>query len=116
MEIPRAEIDSLRARVTNAYDLIRRLRPTMLSSRDARPTSSSPTFSPHASGVAVYVDGMYVGGLDLLPSISAQSIMSIRRISSATAAAQFGPGLSAGAIVITTDVPSSIRCARCTGK
>lgn len=66
MEIPRAEIDSLRTRVTNAYDLIRRLRPTMPSSRDAQPTSLARLRSPHTSGVAVYVDGMYVGGLDLL--------------------------------------------------
>jgi hypothetical protein len=108
MEIAQTEIDSLREGVTSAYDLIRRLRPTMLSSRDPR-LSAAPTreLSPETSGVGVYLDGVYVGGLDLLSSIPARSITSIRRISSATASTQFGAGLSAGAIVITTEVPSS---------
>lgn len=107
MEIRRTELDSLRERVTNAYDLIKRLRPAMLSSRDARLSGgSAQELSPESSGVSVYVDGAFVGGLGVLSSIAARSVTSIRRISSATASAQFGSGLSAGAIVITTAIPS----------
>ena len=107
MEIPRTELDSLRERVTSAYDLIRRLRPAMLSSRDPRLSSgATQESSSDAFGVSVYLDGTYVGGLGVLSSIAARSVTSIRRISSATASAQFGSGLSAGAIVITTAIPS----------
>jgi hypothetical protein len=110
MEIRQAEIDALRERVSSVYDLIRRLRPAMLNSRDP---SASPMEAPYAPlaapGMTVYVDGVYVGGLEALSTISARAVTSIRRISSATASAQFGAGLSAGAIVITTDVPSHPR-------
>jgi hypothetical protein len=110
MEIRPAEIDALRERVSSVYDLIRRLRPAMLNSRDP---SASPMEAPYAPlaapGMTVYVDGVYVGGLEALSTISARAVTSIRRISSATASAQFGAGLSAGAIVITTDVPSHPR-------
>ena len=106
MEIPRTELNLLREQVTTAYDLIRRLRPAMLSSRDPRVISDrSQQLSPDAPGVSLYIDGMHVGGLELLSTIPARSITSIRRISSATASTQFGAGLSAGAIVITTEAP-----------
>lgn len=106
MEIPPKEISSLRAQVTSAYDLIRRLRPTMLASRDPS-VSADPTraISPTTTGVIVYVDGVYIGGLDVLSSIAARSIISIKRISPASASVQFGTALSAGAIIITTQIP-----------
>jgi hypothetical protein len=108
MEIPQTELNSLREHATSAYDLIRRLRPAMLSSRDPSVSSDrTQQLSPHAPGVSLYIDGIHVGGLDILSTIPALSITSIRRISSATASAQFGAGLSAGAIVITTEAPSS---------
>jgi len=108
MEIPRTELNLLREHVPSAYDLIRRLRPTMLISRDPS-LSYDPTrqLSPDAPGVSLYVDGVHVGGLEILSSIPARSITSIRRISAATASTQFGAGLSAGAIVITTEAPSA---------
>jgi hypothetical protein len=108
MEIARTELNSVRGQATNAYDLIRRLRPAMLTSRDPSVSSSrTQHLSPDAPGVSLYVDGMHVGGLDVLSSIPARSITSIRRISASTASAQFGAGLSAGAIVITTEASSS---------
>jgi hypothetical protein len=107
MEIVRSEIDSLRPRVPTAYDLIRRLRPAMLNSRDPRASSMQTAGgSTETSRVSVYVDGLYVGGLEVLSTIPARSVTSIRRISSATASADFGSGLSGGAIVVTTDVPT----------
>ena len=45
MEIRPAEIDALRERVSSVYDLIRRLRPAMLNSRDP---SASPMEAPYA--------------------------------------------------------------------
>ena len=106
MEISRTELNLLREHVTSAYDLIRRLRPAMLNSRDPRANSDrTQQLSPNAPGVSLYVDGVHVGGLEILSTIPAQSITSIRRISSATASTQFGVGLSAGAIVISTEAP-----------
>ena len=107
MEIPRTELNSLREHVTSAYDLIRRLRPAMLSSRESVSPDRTHQLSPDAPGVSLYIDGVHVGGLDMLSTIPARSITSIRRISSATASAQFGAGLFAGAIIITTEAPSS---------
>jgi hypothetical protein len=108
MEIQRTELNSASGQATSAYDLIRRLRPAMLTSRDPSVSSGrTQHLSPDAPGVSLYIDGVHVGGLDVLSSIPSRSITSIRRISAATASAQFGAGLSAGAIVITTEASSS---------
>ena len=106
MEIPRTELNLVREHVTSAYDLIRRLRPAMLISRDPSVSADRrQQLSPDAPGVSLYIDGVHVGGLDILSTIPARSVTSIRRISAATASTQFGAGLSAGAIVITTEAP-----------
>ena len=46
MEIPRTELNSLREHVTSAYDLIRRLRPAMLSSRESVSPDRTHQLSP----------------------------------------------------------------------
>jgi hypothetical protein len=109
MEISRTELNSLREHVTSAYDLIKRLRPAMLRSRDPGISSSDrmQQLSPQAPGMSLYIDGMHVGGLEVLATIPAQSVTAIKRISPATASAQFGAGLTAGAIVVTTEAPAS---------
>ena len=106
-EIPRSELLATRERVVSAYELVRRLRPEMLNSRTQKEEESDLAQRPPRSGssdVAVYVDDVYVGGLESLSLIAARSVASVRRISPATASARFGAQISAGAILITTDI------------
>ena len=52
MEIPRTELNLVREHVTSAYDLIRRLRPAMLISRDPSVSADRrQQLSPDAPGL-----------------------------------------------------------------
>ncbi|HEX2778342.1 MAG TPA: hypothetical protein VHM30_02515 [Gemmatimonadaceae bacterium] len=83
--------------VTNAYDVVKRLRPQFLTSRgptsitDRRPTTP-----------VVYLDGVRYGDVSALMGIDAARIATIRFLSGPEAQARFGTDNVAGAILVTT--------------
>ena len=75
--------------VPTAYDLVQRLRPTMLQSRGGR--SSYPV---------VYMDNVQFGGLDALRQVRSEQIKEIRFISAADATTRWGTNHDGGVILI----------------
>ena len=82
---------------SDAYDLIRTLRPHWLQSRRHRSTHFNKT-APYAT---VYVNNSRHGDIDSLRDIPAEQIKEIRFINSNEAAIRFGPNFSGGAILIS---------------
>ena len=82
---------------TDAYDLIRALRPRWLQSRRHR----SNYFNKTAPFATVYVNDSRHGDIDSLRDIPAEQIKEIRFINSNEAAIRFGPNFSGGAILIS---------------
>jgi len=87
--------------VSNAYDLVNRLRPRWLQGE--RPASLGG--GGRMQVIAVYLDGVRMGGLASLRSISMSGVKALRYYDAGRAATILGdPGSEpiAGAIVITT--------------
>ncbi len=82
---------------SDAYDLIRTLRPHWLRSQGLR----SHHFNKTASYATVYVNDSRHGDIDSLRSISAEQIKEIRFMNAGEAAIRFGLNLSGGAILIS---------------
>jgi len=80
---------------TNAYELIRRLRPRWIR-------LSAADYAAHRDQVWVYLDGTRLGQLDELGRISSESIGEIRFVPGDEAVQRWGWGYSAGAILITS--------------
>lgn len=57
-------------------DILRRNRPTLLKIREVGFPLSSDAPDP----IGVYVDGLFIGGLDALQSIPAEQVFSVRRL------------------------------------
>ena len=101
--IMQAEIDTNEARYTTAYELVRGLRPAMLTARGAtRAVQSAATTWRAAPGIKVYLDGMPYGGVESLAMISARDVRDVQWLSAVDATTRFGTGNMAGAIVVTT--------------
>jgi hypothetical protein len=81
--------------VTNAFELIQRLRPEMLRARSGGGFTSTPT-------AVVYLDGVRHGDLSSLNSVPKDIIREVRYINAADATTRFGTGHTGGAILITT--------------
>lgn len=75
-----------------ALDAIQRLRPQYLWTGRIRA----------AEAPRVYVDGMFVGGLNALRDIASTTIHEIRRLDALEATTRYGTGHPGGAILITT--------------
>ena len=104
-EITRSELDSVRGRYRNVYELIHAVRPGMLNSRDFRPQVSSPSAARgEPRGVKVFVDDIHVGGIDVLTTIPVRSIAFIVWMSPSDATTRYGSGMTGGVISITTVV------------
>jgi hypothetical protein len=80
---------------TNAYDAIRKLRPSLLKSRGRtslmRSTPESPT---------VYLDDRKLGDISNLNDLNPRSILEIRYLSASEAQVKFGMGLPGGVLAI----------------
>lgn len=81
--------------VTNAFELIQRLRPEMLRPRTGGSMTSVPT-------PVVYLDGVRHGNIDSLNSVPKDVIREIRYINASDATTRFGTGHTGGAILIST--------------
>jgi len=83
--------------VTNAWDLVDRLRPNWLRNRGpASIRSSAPTYPQ------VYIDDIRSGNMEILYRISSQVIREIRHINGRDATTRWGMDHGAGVILITT--------------
>jgi hypothetical protein len=80
-----------------AYDVLRRRAPMYLN---ARP-SPSMALTGRADPIAVYLDGNFSGSLEVLQSIPAHEVASVRKISAVEAATRFGPKHGSGALLVT---------------
>jgi hypothetical protein len=80
--ISRSEIDSLMVQYPNAFDLIRSARPAMLVSRDIRlPYPVREGVQSDPSGVKVFVDEVYAGGIEMLRRLPSRSIIFVQHLS-----------------------------------
>lgn len=81
----------------NAFEVIQRLRPSMLRARNG-------SISESGSGVdiVIYLDGTRLGERAALTSVPVVSIREIRCINASDATTRFGTGHPLGAIVVTT--------------
>lgn len=91
-----ADIERLETAVT-ALDVVRRLRPELLSRR-----GGSTLTAPFGTYPTVYVNRMYQGGLDHLQTIPASSIVEIRYLRAVAAADWLGRVHPGGVIAVST--------------
>ncbi len=90
--IAQAEIE--RTEVSNALDLIQRLRPEFLRPRGAGGVQSVP--------VAIYVDGIKQSSASVLSSVPKNLVVEIRFINATDATTRFGSDHGNGAVLVTT--------------
>lgn len=86
------------SRETNAYDLVRRLRPLWLNSR-------GPTSVMNPGDVEVYLNGARLGDRTALREVMIAAITEVRYLDPALADFRYGHGHSHGVIELSTAVP-----------
>lgn len=89
-----AEVEAAGNDVNNAYELIERLRPTMLRPRNLSGGSGAEY------GIVAYVDDVRLGDLDQLKTVMRATVHEIRYISASDATTRWGTGLSNGVIQV----------------
>lgn len=89
-----AEIEAAGNDVNNAYELIERLRPTMLRPRNLSGGSGAEY------GIVAYVDDVRLGELDQLKTVMRATVHEIRYIGASDATTRWGTGLSNGVIQV----------------
>jgi len=85
------------ARVQNAHDLIRAVRPNWLQFRGQQSLSD-----PTSGQVIVYIDGTRAGTLQILRQIPITDVHTARYLSASEATARFGTNHTGGVIQIMT--------------
>lgn len=90
-----AELSLARGLVT-AYDAVVRLRPGFLNPRDAR----MATVAGRGLLPAVFVDGAYSGGVDVLRVFPASEVAEMRYVRPIEAMHRYGPDYRAGVILV----------------
>ncbi|HET7585612.1 MAG TPA: hypothetical protein VFK13_11930 [Gemmatimonadaceae bacterium] len=105
------EIDGVRAQLSNAYQLVQRLRPRWLRDRGADellPVAAvgqdgRPTTKPAPPARArVFVDGSEFGDLNSMKDIDIHQVGELRYIDARAATTRYGAGYPGGIIWITT--------------
>ena len=95
--ITRAEIEA--TPVTNAFELVRRLRPEFLQPYRRVPSQLAPDTQRFAT---VYVDGVRWGDIRALERLYVADLAEIRYLNGPDATTRFGIGHAAGAILVKT--------------
>ena len=102
-ELAQAEIEGKATQFANAYDMVRTLRPTMLTTRGLTRAAQPRSAMWESNGdIKVYLDGMRYGGVESLRTISAVNVVEVRWLSAVDATVRYGTGNAAGAIVVTS--------------
>lgn len=95
----------------NAYTIVEALHSNWLVERNVAPPyggvrrlipDGARSVAGENAGIQVYLDGHRLGGIELLKSIPAPSIYSIRHLNGVAAQARFGVGHSYGVIYVAT--------------
>lgn len=99
-----SEIMQLGAQAENAYDIIERLRPTMLRSRASTfgDVRADGTQGGQSIGVVAFVDNVRVGDPTQLRTVPSLQVREIRYVSATDATQRWGTGFMSGAIVVLT--------------
>lgn len=95
--IVRSEIEA--TSVSNAHDLVKRLRPHMLRFRGPRSISGGGGIG--SNDIVVYVDGVQHGGSASLRDLQTSAIDQIEYLDPSEATAEYGTGHLHGAILVT---------------
>lgn len=93
--ISNAEIEAAGVDANSAYDLVERLRPTMLRARNLTAGSGVQNFAP-----VVYVEDVRLGDIDQLRTVMRATVYEIRFINATDATTRWGTGHSAGVIQV----------------
>jgi len=80
---------------SNLFELVRALRPEWLTPRGTARFNAQ-------GGVAVYMDRVRMGGVDVLRQVAPSSVVSLRFLGPSEAGAEFGLDVMEGAIQIIT--------------
>ena len=97
-DIEVAEIRSAPARLLTAADIVRVLRPEMLTSRDRTSSRTIGAINP----IQVYVDGVPNGGHEALVSVPASAVVRLQRLTPVEASSRYGGSHPGGVILVTT--------------
>lgn len=97
--IPNAEVEAAGGDILNAYDLVYRLRPSMMRYRNQ---TAGTTSSGEVTGPIAYVDDVRLGALDLLRTVMRATVKEIRFISPTDATTRWGTGHSNGVVQVIT--------------
>jgi hypothetical protein len=92
------EINALGAQTDNAYDIVERLRPTMLRSRG--PTSFGAAQGSATPAIIVFLDDARLGDLSSLRNVQANLVKEIRYHTATEATQLWGTGYGGGAIQV----------------
>jgi hypothetical protein len=82
--------------LSNAYDAVARLRPAFLTARERR----TQTGSSRSVGLAVFVDGTFNGGIEVLRTIPSVAVSDVRLVRSLEAVHRYGQNYPAGVILV----------------
>lgn len=97
--IPSAEVEAAGGDILNAYDLVYRLRPSMMRYRNQTAGSTS---TGEVTGPVAYVDDVRLGALELLRTVMRASVKEIRFVSPTDATTRWGTGHSNGVVQVIT--------------
>lgn len=89
-------------RFSSAYDVVRALRGTWLNPRGAASIRTRVE-------VQVYLDGVHLGGVDMLKGLSTPTVQYIRYINGTDATTRWGIGHGRGVIYVGTGPPPESR-------
>lgn len=92
-----SEIESAANDINNAYELIERLRPTMLRPRNL---STGAGGDGSTYGIVAYADDVRLGDLDQLKTVMRATVYEIRYINATDATTRWGTGLTNGVIQV----------------
>jgi hypothetical protein len=97
------EIEPVWSQVTTAYDIVSRVRPSMLLVRD-RARLQSPRFPEPNDGrnIRVYVDDVSLGGVEMLRNVPKEAVVRVQWLSPMEATTRYGGGHMGGVIAVTT--------------
>ena len=85
------------SQATTAYEAVQSLRPNFLRTRGSHTFDPTAVQAPH-----VFLDGQKFGELEILRSISVQTIREIRYYNAADATTKYGTGYTHGIIEVST--------------
>ena len=102
-EITQTDIEPLLSEASSAYDIVKVLRPAMLLNRTVTGVEQKArVVANELPGLHVHIDDSRVGPVEMLRTIPAQAVSSIRWLSPSDASTTYGNGHTSGVIAVAT--------------